>query len=100
MNPTYVMQQLATKNDSNGNPRRVYVFSELHVYPPSDDRASYYGNDGYSHIVFTHDEGYGGRQLAVKTFRERGFAGAVVDHGTVVTDVATYRRMKAWAPAA
>lgn len=92
----YVMQHLCTKNDPSGNPRRVYVFSELVTYPADDTRAEYYDNDGYGHIVFTFDEGYNGRRGAVQAFRARGFVGQCVDIGAVDTDYATYRRLVKW----
>lgn len=94
----FIMQKLSTKHDGNGNPRRVIVFSEMIVYPEDSDRAGYYGNDGYTHIIYTHDEGYGGTRGAMEQFRKRGYVGPCVDHGNVDTDVATYRRLVKWEP--
>lgn len=95
---TFIVQRLCTKHDTNGNPRRVFVFSELVVYPGDDDRCEYYGTDGFTHIVFTHDEGYGSLRVAMEQFRASGLVGPCVNHGDVVTDVSTYRRLVKWAP--
>lgn len=94
----FTMQHLCTTNDTNGNPRRVYVFSRIETSPADDpyQMTNYYGNDGYSHIVFTFDEGYNGRQGAMRAFRARGFVGPCIDIGAVDTDGKTYRRLVKW----
>lgn len=92
--PTYIVTSHAAKNDANGNPRRVYVFRELHIYDPGDRaHRDYYGVDGYTHIVFTHDEGYGSLRNAMEQFRKRGYVGDVVANGGVECSISNYKRL-------
>jgi len=89
----FTIQHLRTKNDTNGNPRRVFVVREIIVYG-EDDRADYYRVDGYSRIVLTVDEGYGESETTVADMVHRSFSGAVVvPLGAVDVMPATYRRM-------
>lgn len=92
----YLVTNYAANNDVNGNPRRVYVFREVTVYEDDEDRAVYYGTEGYASVVFTQDEGYDGFRPAVEQFRRRGYAGPLVDLGRVDTTVAEYKRLVKW----
>lgn len=100
MTAAYVVTRYCANPDRNGNPRRVYVFYALETYPPDDDRAKYYRTDGYTRIVFTVDEGYGGAMEAFHAFRDAFPAGPVVSHGDRDCTVKEYKRFVAWTPEA
>jgi len=53
----YTTIHLAAKNDSNGNPRRVYILLEKEAYSDSDETGWKYR----SNIVAICDEEYSGR---------------------------------------
>jgi hypothetical protein len=97
----YLVTSHAANNDINGNPRRVYVFQAVTLYDDDDtDRRGYYGTDGFAHIVFTHDEGYGGLRPAMEAFRSSiGTEARVVDLGRVDASVTEYKRLVKWTPA-
>lgn len=81
----------STDNDKNGNPRRVWVFREVHVY--ATDGEVYPWADGYTNIAFTHDEGYGSLRNAIENFRSTGATNLVVNNGGVECSVRDYRRL-------
>lgn len=90
---------IATKhcapNDRNGNPRRVWVFRSVHNI--NADVARRNGVNGYSHIAFTHDEGYGSLRDAIEAYRpvqeEREL---VIDNGSVNCSPAEYKAFVRW----
>lgn len=55
-----------------------------------------YGSGGYTHIVFTQDEGYSGSRNAFEQFRKRGYSGHVVDNGRVECSISDYKRFVKW----
>lgn len=89
---------IATKHcaplDRNGNPRRVWVFRSLHV---TTDAVSHRGSSGNSHIVFTHDEGYGSLGDAIEAYQPiQGERDLIIDNGTVNCSPLEYRAFVRW----
>jgi hypothetical protein len=84
---SFTVQRYCARNDSNGNPRRVYVI-----------------RNGEGDIVATADEGYEGRAAAsavlydLGAYNEDGVLCGVTDIGDVDVPPGVYRRMVNYKP--
>ena len=87
MSDIYLMQCFDAKHDTNGNPRRVYVFSVC---------VDAGGPDGYVHKQMTVDDGYRGRLNALAEFRKVYGNVLVCDMGSARCTATEYRELVKW----